>query len=179
MINFEELNYRIFEKTNMARLKHSLNRVEYSKELSLISSLHSTQMKKYSFFSHDNPYNPLLKDLKDRVLYFKLPFSKVTENIADVPFLDSNDESVFEVRKVNQENLFYSIKTGKQFFYYNTDSFSEFLVSAWMNSKGHRKNILDKEVTHLGCGAVLYFKEINDIGDTLPQLKVTQNFGRR
>lgn len=179
MINFEELNYRIFEETNAARLRHSLNRVEYSRELCLISSLHSTQMKKYNFFSHTNSFNLLFKDLSERVSYFELSFSKVTENIADIPFLDSGNEKVFEMRKVNNETLYYSTKTGKQLFYYNIDSFSDFVIDAWMNSKGHRKNILDHEVTHLGCGAVLYFVKVNKNGDILPQLKVTQNFGRR
>jgi uncharacterized protein YkwD len=179
IINFEKLNYRIFEKTNAARLRHSLNRVEYSKDLCLISSLHSTQMKKYSFFSHINSYDPLFKGIRERATYFNLSFSKITENIADIPYLNSNDENIFEIRKVNNETLYYSTKTGKQLFYHDIDSFSVDVVDAWMNSPGHRKNILDKEVTHLGCGAVLYFVKINENGDTLPQLKVTQNFGRR
>jgi len=176
-INFEDLNYCIFEKTNAVRQRHSLKRLEYSKDLSMISSLHSTQMKKYNFFSHTNPYNQDLKDLIDRISYSKLSFKTVTENIADMPYLNTNSEKLMEIKESGNEILYYSKKTGQQFFYYNVESFSEFLVDAWMNSKGHRKNIMDKEVTHLGCGAVLYYRQVTDIC-RLPYLKVTQNFGK-
>lgn len=177
MVNFEELNYKIFQRTNSQRVRHTLSPLVHSKELSLMSSLHSTQMKKFNFFSHTNPYNPILKDLNDRVSYFNLQFSKVSENIADIPYLNSNNER-FEIRKSNGELSFYSKRTKEQLFYYDLDSFSDYLLEAWMNSKGHRKNILDPTVTHLGCGAVLYFEQINKLGDKIPRIIVTQNFGR-
>lgn len=177
-INFELLNLRIFEKTNIARQMHSLESLIYSRELSLMSSLHSTQMKKYDFFSHTNSHNPILKELDDRVTHFNLRFEKVTENIADLSYLNSEEETKVEVRRVNDQTEFFSAKDGRKFNYYNIDSFSDYVVNAWMNSDGHRKNILDQSVTHLGCGAVIYNRTLNETGDCIPYLKVTQNFGK-
>ncbi len=178
IIDFEKLNYSIYEKTNAVRKDNSLSLLTYSTELSIISSLHSTQMKKFNFFSHTNKFNQSLKDLKDRVSFFNLNFSKVTENIADLSLLNTFTEEVFEIRKCENQINFFSKKNGNQFNFHTITSFSEYVVNAWMNSKGHRKNILDSDVTHLGCGAVLYYREINNLGDKLAYLKVTQNFAK-
>jgi uncharacterized protein YkwD len=53
-------------------------------------------MKKFNFFSHSNRHN---KDLKDRVSFLNFNFSKVSENIADIPYLNTLNEKVFEIRK--------------------------------------------------------------------------------
>lgn len=177
-INIEHLNLRIFEQTNTVREMHRLNVLKYSRELSLMSSLHSTQMKKYDFFSHTNSHNPLLKELDDRATYFNLRYQKVTENIADIPFLNTEGESRIEIRLKDNLPTFYSEKDGRVFTYHTIDSFSDYVVTAWMNSKGHRKNILDQTVTHLGCGAVLYFKTLDVHGLNVAHFKVTQNFAR-
>lgn len=177
-INFELLNLRIFEMTNTVRQMHLLKPLKYSRELSLLSSLHSTQMKKYDFFSHTNSHNPLLKELGDRTAYLNLNYEKVTENIADMPYLNSNGETRIEIRIVNGQTRFFSEKDGRSFNYYTVDSFSEYVVDAWMNSKGHRKNILDQSVTHLGCGAVIYLKALDVERFSMPYLKVTQNFAK-
>ena len=97
---------------------------------------------------------------------------------SDLYYLNTLNEEVFEIRKDKNIISFYSKLNGKQFNFHTIDSFSHFVVNAWMNSNGHRKNILDNEVSHLGCGAVLYYRDINNEGDKLPYLKVTQNFGR-
>lgn len=162
----------------MVREIHSLKSLIYSRELSFLSSLHSTQMKKYDFFSHRNSHNPHLKELGDRTAYLNLNYEKVTENIADMPYLNSNGETRIEIRRVNGQIRFFSEKDGRAFNYYNVDSFSDYVVSAWMNSKGHRKNILDQSVTHLGCGAVIYFKALDVDRFSMPHLKVTQNFAK-
>jgi len=44
------------------------------------------------------------------------------------------------------------------------------VVDVWMNSPGHRANILNPDYTHLGCGAVFYEK------DNFIYYKATQNF---
>lgn len=178
IINFEKFNYTLYQSTNTVRKNNNLSMLSYSDNLSILPSLHSTPMKKFNFFSHSNRHNKDLKDLKDRFSFLNFNFSKVSENIADIPYLNTLNEKVFEIRK--DENLisFYLKINGKQFNFHTIDSFSDFVVNAWMNSKGHTKNILDNEVTHLGCGAVLYYGDINNEGDKLPYLKLTQNFGR-
>lgn len=44
------------------------------------------------------------------------------------------------------------------------------LLEMWMNSKGHRENILNPKYTHLGCGIALYYDE------NWLMVKATQNF---
>ncbi len=45
------------------------------------------------------------------------------------------------------------------------------LVNQWMNSQGHRENILNPNLEYLGCGAAFYY----DHGNAL-YVKATQNF---
>lgn len=47
------------------------------------------------------------------------------------------------------------------------------LLKQWMNSSGHRANILDKDFTQLGCGVAFYVGDYNVI-----YIKATQNFMR-
>ena len=49
---------------------------------------------------------------------------------------------------------------------------AQYLLKIWMNSSGHRENILDY-YTHLGCGAAFY-KE-----DSFIYVKATQNFVKK
>ena len=48
---------------------------------------------------------------------------------------------------------------------------AKYLVGeVWMNSPGHRQNILKAEYTHLGAGVAFYFER------TWLMVKATQNF---
>jgi hypothetical protein len=52
-------------------------------------------------------------------------------------------------------------------------SFGESLMTGWMNSRDHRKNILAGEALQLGCGVAFYIDaEFND----MPAFLAVQNF---
>lgn len=47
---------------------------------------------------------------------------------------------------------------------------ARYLIEIWMDSPGHRENILTGQYTHLGCGAAFYYE------DSFVYVKATQNF---
>jgi hypothetical protein len=52
---------------------------------------------------------------------------------------------------------------------------SKQIIDGWMNSEGHRLNVLNPQFKFLGCGCVPYVLE--DTHSRQEGLKISQNFG--
>lgn len=118
------LNAAIFFATNAERLKHKLPLFQPSRALTESAFGHSQDMALQGFFAHNNP-----KDATKRTPWQRMELHGVTggqraENIA--------------MRTVN----------GMTYLAY-----ADAIMKMWMNSPGHRANILNRKLTFLGCGA--------------------------
>jgi uncharacterized protein YkwD len=127
----DTLETLIFELTNNEREKKGLNSLKLDKRLKVAARQHSDEMLKNKYLSHGSS-NILNKKPSGRIYNSGLPILRVGENVAEdigdlIPFL-------FE------ENL---------------DSLAKRVVKGWMQSPGHRKNILEPDFTHMGVGSVL------------------------
>jgi len=142
MKGIDTLEARIFELTNIEREKKGLRSLKFEKRLRIAARHHSEEMLKDNYLSHGSS-NILNKTLTQRIYNSGLPILKVGENVAE----DVGDLIPFLFRK-------------------NIDSLAKRIVNGWMESPGHRKNILEPDFTHMGIGSVVE-------GETL---KVTQNF---
>ena len=180
-INIKLLNAAIFFLTNEEREKQHLSVCEYNNVLESSSMLHSSQMKIYNFFSHENLYNSKLKTVKNRIDSIitkeNKEFSCIGENIADYPLLNSGGNK-FIVQNSFGKQRYFSANYGNELKNFTYQEFAHSVVVGWMNSEGHRKNILTKEFLFLGCGVDLYKKNTNsqNLVHNL-YFKVTQNFG--
>jgi len=154
----------LFHYSNKQRTKNGEKGCRHHYLLTKSSILHSKEMRKHNFFNHTNPHNSKLKFLRNRLDIVckgtRHSFQIGGENIADFPLSDKKTVVYIGPMK-------FKTKSPK-------DTYAELakkVVDGWMNSPGHRKNILKSEFEFMGCGTCLY-QNHNDI-----RIKITQNFG--
>ena len=142
-IDYELFNAAVFYCTNIQRTKHEKKPFKHSRLLEKAAQDHSKNMVTYNFFSHTSTVRGKTS-MTDRLTAVGLSeYGAWAENIAI-----SND-------------------TNPTYW-----SFALKLVDQWMNSEGHKKNILNSNYNYLGCGAYYYKFEYG----TYHYLKSTQTF---
>jgi uncharacterized protein YkwD len=175
-VDVDLLNAAVFWFTNIERKKFNLKQFQFHNKLSQTAILHSEQMNVHSFFSHENAFDTRYKTLTDRINSVKdnnfQGFMCYGENIADYPVIKANESFTIENR--NGIPHWFSIN-GKEIFPYSYYEFAKIVVEGWMNSHGHRKNILNQTFEYMGCGCIAYEKKREYY--TVTYFKVTQNFG--
>ena len=169
-IDFTRLHAAIFFITNEERAKKKLSFLEYVPELERAAEMHSRDMYEKKFFSHHNPSVRKKKTPNDRAVLVGILNPYIAENIATSHGLEyKSGEKVF-VRGNGQ----FSYKIDGELIQPHTYmSLAATIVDSWMNSKGHRKNILSNDALQLGCGTYFYRdKRFNN----MPTFNATQNF---
>jgi uncharacterized protein YkwD len=161
-LNIDLMNAAIFYSTNQERRKNNLPICAFHPKLLDTSMLHSLQMKINSFFSHENQYERKYRTLSDRIESvfsndFK-GFMCAGENISDMKYLTAAKPPAIGL---SQPMSYLDI--------------SQRIIEGWMNSEGHRLNILNPQFKFLGCGCAPY--EFDDKQTHQEGLKITQNFG--
>jgi uncharacterized protein YkwD len=132
----DEIERHILTLTNKERRKHGLNALQHDPMLQNSARAHSVDMLERNFFDHVSPDG---KALHDRIAIIHRQLIGMTgENLWQGQGYDVND----------------------------AQTLAALAVEGWMNSPGHRENMLRKEYTHLGVGGTVK-------GDTV---KLTQNF---
>ncbi len=156
-IDYALINAAVFYETNRMRVANKRKEFTHSQALENAAQMHSKDMVDYNFFDHTNYYDSKKRNPDDRMAMFNVTEGYRGENIA----------TAFGI-KYNSGDMVSSISDIPPHSY---NSYAEILVNDWMNSPGHRANILDKNFTYLGCGNFYY----ND--DGWPMFKATQCFG--
>jgi len=132
---------------NLEREKYGLQTLEYDEELASVAKSHSIDMAEDEYFSHETPEGLDPTDRASKADYIcqyqigNLIYSGIGENIHMV--------------------------TGSSVSFMSTpESIAELAVSGWMDSPGHKKNILTSNFTKEGIGVSISTFTIH----------VTQNF---
>lgn len=138
----------IFEETNRVRAQLGLK--PFGAEPKLDDAA-GTQARLGSVFrppSHTNPF-PLIATPLDRVKFAGLDPEYVAENIARIPIYDlPRGTGVYHLK--NDPTL-RETSTGRPARVHTYESFARAVVEAWMNSPGHRENIVSTKLHFLGC----------------------------
>ncbi len=133
--NYPLLEAAIFQCTNEERMKMEITPLNYSVALNKSSTYHSVAMAKYKFFSHENNYQKTMRTFDQRMIHYGAHYHSYGENIAYSEF----DSCTYLDIARN-------------------------IVSLWMNSEGHRHNILNSDYSELGCGVQIsqmkYWKRV-------------------
>ena len=178
VVDVNLLDAAVFWFTNVERRKFNLKEFQFHNKLRGTAILHSKQMKTHNFFNHENTFDTRYKTLTDRINAVKdsnfQGFMSWGENIADYPIIKANENFTIENRNGIQR-LFST--NGQEIFPYSYHEFAREVVDGWMNSPGHRANILNPDYEYLGCGCEKYEKQNN--GYSMLYFKLTQNFGGR
>jgi uncharacterized protein YkwD len=132
----DEIERLILTLTNEERRKHGLNALQHDPMLQNAARAHSIDMLERNFFDHVSPDG---RTPHDRIAIIHRQLIGMTgENL-----WQGQGHDVSDAQKL-----------------------AELAVEGWMNSPGHRENILRQEYTHLGVGGTVK-------GNTV---KLTQNF---
>lgn len=176
-INFDNIDYPrlsacIFYATNEQRVKYNLSRVEFNIYLEKSASLHSKNMVENNFFSHNDSTNPKYATHKDRAFSAGIANPMIAENIAESFGIQYRAGA--NVFPVNMEKGDFSYTYNGSIIPNHTYlSFADQVIDQWMNSSGHRANILSYNALELGCGAYFYRdKKFYNMA----KFTVTQNF---
>jgi uncharacterized protein YkwD len=130
-----------------------------------------------NFIDHFNHKNAKKKDPELRVKLETQQFNTLAENIAQVDLLDhSSLKYCFDLPK-NGLYTFIDCDSKKSIKIHTYWTLAKKLVLQWMNSPGHKANIINPNLTHLGCGATLSKNPFKS--STPPNCIATQNFGAK
>ncbi len=137
-IDYGRVNAVVFYLTNEQRVSQGLTELKYHPSLEIAAWHHSRAMAEKSFFDHVNKKDKSRREPGDRGKLAGISNPYLAENIA--------------------------MHFGKPFDNYL--QLGELFVEQWMNSPGHRKNILSENALQMGCG--VYYDQGEWLG--------TQNF---
>jgi uncharacterized protein YkwD len=125
------LERRVHHAINEQRKDRKLPELELEDRLSAIARAHSEDMARRRFFSHVNPdgADPTARGKRAGYVCRKVFGNTIREGLA--------------------ENLF----EGSPFR--SADDFARRSVSGWMNSPGHRRNVLEARYSRTGVGVAI------------------------
>ena len=162
-IDFSSIDYgllqaAVFYETNRMRQLRGKPPLIHSDGLERSAMMHAMDMAEKNFFSHDNPYDAKKNRFTDRSALFGA--KGAAENIATTFGIQYKaGTSVSSVASIPPHT-------------YNSCAVA--LVDGWMNSSGHKANILDERGSgyrYLGCGVYPI------PGDSWRKFYAVQNFG--
>ncbi|MGB0933389.1 MAG: CAP domain-containing protein [Lishizhenia sp.] len=128
----------LFHLTNQERKKYRTAPLQFLPALEQTAREHSQDMARLNFFSHTSKI-ARKKTVSDRMKLVNTDAYYFGENIAST-------------------YIFY----GETYL-----ELAEDLMKIWMNSSGHKKNILNRHYTHMGCGGFMTLDQ---------EFLATQNF---
>jgi uncharacterized protein YkwD len=144
-LNIPELEKNIHDLINKERHKHGLSRLAWNDTLSGIARKHSKDMARRNYFSHDTPEG---RGFPYR--YREAGYSCAVNGQGNIYYMGA--ENIF------QNNLYdrITIVNGVAYYDWNSeDKIAETTVRGWMNSKGHRKNVLTPYWKSEGIGVAI------------------------
>ena len=162
----------IFHETNLRRQANGQQVLDHLLELDQAACVHAQDMVEGNFFAHRNPTDPEKATPLDRVENQGLEAGFVAENIAQTFALQYESGTPVYTRKEDGETVFSHEAGGGPLPPHTHKSFVADLLDQWMDSPGHRKNILAEEPSHLGAGCELTFD--GELG--MPMLTCVQLF---
>ena len=157
-LNRSRLEYAVHERINDVRENHGLPPLRFDTELRGPARYHSREMAKNGYFAHESPSGETVRDRYERFDYeCRVPtsggrYATGGENIA----LTWYEEPV----RTDNGTAYYS----------SVDGLAEGAVRQWMNSPGHRENLLREFWRNEAIGVA-----VTDV-DGKTAVYLTQNF---
>lgn len=141
----------IFHATNRQRVKHGFAVLEYDPAVSEAARHQASVMASRTFLGHENRWDPSLKTPLDRILKVGLKPRYLAENVAMEYVRNMGPGQDFYTRTENGATVFSATPDGPPIPMHSYVTFAEMLLDGWMNSPGHRANILSEPPRRLGC----------------------------
>lgn len=157
-IDNPKLNAAIFHATNEARKANGVAPVQHSDVLQTAAQSYAERSADKRFLAHQDPTSESLKSPRQRVAAAGGENPMIAENLATTPGLKIKSGEKLYIK--DQSNFEFTRQPGGEVIGRHTyASFARNVVEQWMNSPGHRKNLLSKDAVELGCGTAIYIYE--------------------
>jgi len=124
-IDYALINACLFFLANEQRIKQGLKPLVYAPQLEIVAWHHSKMMLELDFFDHSNLKNSGRASTQQRAKLAGIDNPFIAENIA-----------------------YQGASLGKSTYL----KIAEVFINQWMNSPGHRNNILSDKALQMGCG---------------------------
>lgn len=138
----------IFDETNRVRVAEKLKPFRAEPRLDEAADTQAQMGALFRPPSHTNPF-PLISTPLDRVRFAGLEPRQVAENIALITIYDV--PSGVSVYYLKGDPTLRDGRSGEPVRPHTYRSFAKAIVAAWMNSPGHRQNVVDPKLHYLGC----------------------------
>lgn len=156
-IDYPLLHAAVFYATNLAREAEGLPPFQHSSALERAAAAHSQAMTQHDFFSHTSVIVGK-ESMKARLSAEGIPDSYLAENIAQFSGLDYIAGKAVYSPVTNGGYFSYDYK-GTPLKNRSYASAGQAVVTQWMNSPGHRSNILNPNLKYLGAGLSAFEKK--------------------
>jgi len=162
----------ITDEVNRIRKKHDLQSLKYSQCLYNAAKTHSNNMVKYGFFGHTNRHD-------SATMYY---YQRIGDECGDYNYIGENCESnyllnfkgrYYETIRKNGKTYYRNPITKIRYQPHTYRSFAKDVVKQWMDSKGHRENILHWRYRYMAIGIAI---SKSSIKRGFPKVKITQTF---
>jgi len=167
------IHHAIAELTNRKREEHGLKPLVFRQLLTNAAELHAIDMSTDSFFDHTNPNDASRREPGDRARLAGIANPVVAENIAGNFAIQY--EAGTPLSDPPPAPGVFTDGSGKIIPVHTPLTLANALVTQWMNSPGHRANILDSEAVEIGCGVAFY--DLDKDGG-VPRVNAVQLFQR-
>jgi uncharacterized protein YkwD len=156
-IHKKALEQVIFEEANWYRRQHGLQPFRHHVRLQYMARMHSQEMMDMQYFAHESPL-PANRTIEYRLRNSGLDFTgRIAENIA-VTYTKPAILSGYDPLRLDE------------YPYFTYGDFANQIVVNWMNSQGHRHNMLNPNLIFMGIGIARGpFRKLDAV-------YVTQNF---
>ncbi len=145
------LSAALFHETNEQRRLYSKPRLVHSAQLDRAAQIHADSMVKHDFIAHENPKEPELATLQQRVKKAGLSEpGTLAENIATQFGIQYRAGTPVYTVERDGERGFSSSADGPLIPRHSYRSFAAAVLEEWMDSPGHRDNILSDKLESLG-----------------------------
>lgn len=167
--NFDKsrLNAACYHETNARRVSHGLKALRYHEALESAAQIYAEVLVRDNFFSHNHPTNSSLRTPEDRGRAAGILNPKLAENIAITIALPYRSGDPVYPRG---NGRFSYTPDGPVIPAHTYATFAKEVLDQWMNSPGHRQNVLSTSAVELGCGASFFWQ------NGFPAFKAVQNF---
>lgn len=143
----------IFHESNRVRRQMGLRAFRHLSKLDAAADSQASMGALLVEVSHHNPL-PSLAWVRERVQAVGLKPLIVAENIALTPTLDAGArKGGIGLRSEEDKRAFFDTQTGREFPQLTYAGFAAAVVRQWMDSPGHRANLVNPELHYLGCSA--------------------------
>jgi uncharacterized protein YkwD len=156
--NPDVIELLVHKFTNEQRVMNGLDPVKFDFEISDIARLHSNDMSNQNYFAHENLDG---FDASDRARDAGYRCFKWIGN----SYYLGLSENIFRGNLYDSMQLLGEVPVSYNWL--TNEEISHIAVDGWMNSEGHRKNILNSNFDQEGIGVFIDYKD---------RVYVTQNF---